>query len=128
MFFFYLSLPTAPRNYRLVTVAEKLGLEHRAHDALGDALVTAQIQIYLSKDLHEENTLIYFPNVSAFTDAVARNKISSSAIGRYCGEILNSDREIAYDEYKEFFKLIEQVAARHDDAALYKYCGLFYEK
>lgn len=116
------------RNYRLVTVAEKLGLEHRAHDALGDALVTAQIQIYLSKDLHEENTLIYFPTISALTDAVARNKISSSAIGRYCGEILSNVEKLSYDEYKDFFKLAEQVAALHDDAALYKYCGMFYEE
>lgn len=116
------------KNYKLVTVAKKLGLEHRAHDAFSDSTVTAQIQIYLSKVIPEENTLVYFSNLSALTEAVAKNQISFSAIGSYCDELFKCVAQINYDEYKEFFKLVEQIAAHHDSAPLYKYCGMFYEK
>ena len=116
------------KNYKLVTVAKKLGLEHRAHDAFSDSTVTAQIQIYLSKVIPEENTLVYFSNLSALTEAIAKNQISFSAIGSYCDELLKDVAQINYDEYKEFFKLVEQIAAHHDSASLYKYCGMFYEK
>lgn len=116
------------KNYKLVTVAKKLGLEHRAHDALSDSTVTAQIQIYLSKVIPDENTNVCFSTISALTEAVAKNQTSSFAIGSYCDELLKGATQINYDEYKEFFKLVEQIAAHHDSASLYKYCGMFYEK
>ena len=46
-------------NLQLVTIAKKLGLNHNSHDALSDALVTAKIQIYLSKYFPAEKTKIY---------------------------------------------------------------------
>ena len=115
-------------NYKLETVARKLGLEHRAHDALSDSTVTAQIQIYLSKVIPDENTLAYFSTLSALTEAVAKEQISSSAIVSYCDGLLKNTAQINYDQYKELFKMIEQVAVHHDNASLYKYCGMFYEK
>lgn len=116
------------RNYKLTTVAEKLGFEHRAHDALSDALVTAQIQLYLSNELPEKDTLIYFPTVSALCESVAKSKLSLADVRRYCYELFDNKKQIKYDEYKELFKLIEQMAACNDSADLYKYCGMFYEE
>lgn len=116
------------RNYKLTTVAEKLGLEHRAHDALSDALVTAQIQLYLSKELPEKDTLIYFSTVSALCESVAKNKLSLADVRRYCYELFDNKGKIKYDEYKELFKLIEQMAACNGSADLYKCCGMFYEE
>lgn len=115
------------RNYKLTTVAEKLGLEHRAHDALSDALVTAQIQLYLSKELPEKDTLIYFSTVSALCESIAKNKLSLADVRRYCYELFDNKEQIQYDEYKDLFKLIEQMAACNDSADLYKCCGMFYE-
>ena len=67
------------KNYQLVTVAKKLKLEHIAHNALSDSVVTAQIQIYLSKTIPDENTVIYFSTISALTEAVAKNQLSPAA-------------------------------------------------
>ena len=50
---------SALKNCKLVTVAKKLGLAHDAHDAASDALVTAQIQIYMSKTFPDEQTTVY---------------------------------------------------------------------
>lgn len=116
------------KNYQLVTVAKELGLEHIAHNALSDSVVTAQIQIYLSKTIPEENTVIYFSTISALTEAIAKNRLSSAVISRYCDELLNNNSKMNYNEYKDLFKLIEQIAANYDNASLYKYCGMFYEK
>lgn len=116
------------KNYQLVTAAKKLNLEHITHNALSDAVVTAQIQIYLSRTISEENMIIYFSTNSALTEAVAQNQLAPSVIGSYCSELQKNNLIIDYDEYKELFKLIEQVAANHDNASLYKHCGLFYEK
>ena len=46
-------------NCKLVTVAKKLELAHDAHDAASDALVTAQIQIYMSETFPDELTTVY---------------------------------------------------------------------
>ncbi len=46
-------------NCKLITVAKKLGLAHDAHDAASDALVTAQIQIYMSETFPDEQTTVY---------------------------------------------------------------------
>ncbi|MBR0288403.1 MAG: SWIM zinc finger family protein [Selenomonadaceae bacterium] len=116
------------KNYQLVTVAKKMKLEHIAHNALSDSVVTAQIQIYLSKTIPDENTVIYFSTISALTEAVAKNQLSPAVIVGYCNELLKINLMIDYDEYKELFKLIEQVAANNDNASLYKCCGMFYEK
>ena len=116
------------KNYQLVTVAKKLKLEHRAHNALSDSIVTAQIQIYLSKTIPEENTIIYFSTNSALTEAIAKNQLPPVVIVSYCDELLKNRSKINYDEYKELFKLIEQIAANRDNTLLYKYCGMFYEK
>lgn len=116
------------KNYQLVTVAKNLKLEHIAHNALSDSIVTAQIQIYLSKTIPDENTVIYFSTISALTEAVAKNQLSPVVIVGYCNELLKNNLMIDYDEYKELFKLIEQVAANNDNASLYKCCGMFYEK
>ena len=52
------------KNCKLVTVAKKLRLAHDAHDAASDALVTAQIQIYMSKTFPDELTTIYVTSAS----------------------------------------------------------------
>ena len=115
-------------NYKLVTIAKKLGLEHRAHDALSDSVVTAQTQIYLSKTISELKTTIYLYTISSLTEAIAKNQISPANIAAYCNELFKDAARIDYDDYKELFKLIEQVATIHDNASLYKYCGMFYER
>ena len=46
-------------NCKLVTVAKKIGLAHDAHNAASDALVAAQVQIYLSEKFPDEETLVY---------------------------------------------------------------------
>lgn len=115
------------KNYRLETVAKKLNLEHRAHDALSDSTVTAQIQIYLSNVISDENTTVYFSTISALTEAIAKNQLSPAVIGRYCDGVLKDTAKINYEKYKGLFKLIEQIAAHNDNASLYKYCGMFYE-
>lgn len=115
-------------NYKLATVAKKLGLFHKAHDALSDALVTAQVQIYLAKKINVDNIMVYFPTLSSLTKAIAENQISDYAIAGYFIELFRDNEQINYEEYKELFKIIEQIAASHDNAVLYKYCGMFYEK
>lgn len=115
-------------NYKLNTVAKRLELTHKAHDALSDALVAAQIQIYISKKFSEENTIIYYPTLLSFVGAIAKNLFSTSALTSYCYELFKNEEITNYEEYKGFFKLLEQVAAQRDSAKLYKYCGMFYEK
>ena len=109
-------------NYQLITIAKKLGLEHIAHDALSDSVVTAQTQIYLSKAIPELKTTIYFYTIAALTEAVSKNQVSPANIAAYCNDLLKNAVQINYDDYKELFKLIEQVAAFNDNASLYKYC------
>lgn len=116
------------KNYQLVTVAKQLELEHSAHDALSDSIVTAQIQLYLSEAIPERNTTFYFYTVSSLIWAIAKNQLSPSDVVRYCEFLLKDTNPINYDEYKDLFKIIEQMAAHYDNAFLYKYCGLFYEK
>ena len=115
-------------NYQLNTVAKRLGLTHKAHDALSDALVAAQIQIYISKKFLEENTTIYYPTLSSFVGAIAKNQFSMSALTNYCYESFKNEEITNYEEYKGFFKLLEQIAAHRENATMYKYCGMFYEK
>ena len=45
-------------DHRLVTVAEVLGFDHDAHDALSDAVVAAQVQLWLKKKFPGELTLM----------------------------------------------------------------------
>ena len=43
----------------LVTVAKKLRIKHVAHDALSDAVVAAKVQLYLTENFPDEQTVIY---------------------------------------------------------------------
>ncbi|MBQ3337721.1 MAG: hypothetical protein IJG80_09995 [Selenomonadaceae bacterium] len=45
-------------NHRLVTVAQELGFAHDAHDALSDAVVAAQVQLWITKNFPQTETLI----------------------------------------------------------------------
>ena len=45
-------------NHRLVTVAQELGFAHDAHDALSDAVVAAQVQLWITKNFPRTKTLI----------------------------------------------------------------------
>ena len=45
-------------NRRLITVANDLGFAHDAHDALSDAVVAAQVQLWITKNFPQTETLI----------------------------------------------------------------------
>lgn len=115
-------------NYKLLTVAQTLGLKHQAHDALSDSVCTAQIQLYLNKNFPEQTTQIYVSSYDVMLDKIARGELSDEKINFYGNSLLNDKEVLDYKEYKKLFMMIEQIAAVHSNAALYKLCGLFYEK
>lgn len=76
-------------NVQLATVAKKLGLTHDAHDAASDALVTAQIQIYLSKRFPTEATTVYLSTVDAVAEALANDEVPPEVFNSYRGSLQN---------------------------------------
>ena len=115
-------------HLQLETVAKKIGLAHNAHDAASDALVTAQIQIYLSKKFPDAETKSYFSTVAAAAAALSENKIPLKIVVAYCNELVTFAKELSFEKYKEIFALLEQEAARRKDVALYELCGKFYKR
>ena len=115
-------------HLQLGTVAKKIGLAHNAHDALSDALVTAQIQIYLSKKFPVEEPTFYFSTVAAAVDSLSQNKIPLKVAVDYCNELVTFAKDLSFEKYKEIFALLEWEAARREDSSLYELCGRFYER
>ena len=114
-------------NIQLGTVAKKFELNHNAHDALSDALATAQIQIYLSKNFPDEMTTTYISTIATLIKKLRRGKIPLEVIADYCRVILNI-ADLDCEEYADFFELLEQIALERGDKILYKFCDEFYEK
>ena len=115
------------KSCSLSNIANVLEFKHKAHDALSDSKITAEIQIYLSKKFPDMEVTLYTAKLSTIVDDINSGAMSTSQTIYYCKDLL--DREnISYDDYKNFFKLIEQVAAQKKIAELYKCCGIFYEK
>lgn len=114
-------------NCMLVSVADALGFQYKAHDALSDSEVTAKIQIYLSKQFPNMDVTLYKVKSTTIIDAINNGEMSTMQIVEYC-KILFDERIINYDDYKNLFKLIEQIATQKNIAELFKCCGLFYEK
>lgn len=115
-------------NHKLITIADKLGLKHNPHDALSDARVTAEIQIYISKNFPEMSTKIYMSSLSAIMERIKTDKMTDEEILSYCNGLLNGEMQIDYEEYKKLFMMLEQVASIRRNAKLFKLCGLFFEK
>ena len=97
----------------LVTVAEKFGLTHNAHDALSDALVTAQIQIYLSKNFPQKNTTIYFSTAAAVAEGFVKGKIPTEVVVDYCKRILADEKSSACETYIKFLRRVTQAESKH---------------
>ena len=114
-------------DHKLVTVAKKLGLAHDAHNAASDALVAAQIQIYISETFPDEETLIYVPTIDAAVDAAIRNKIPSEFVRKDFSELFK-DGIYYYELYEDTFAALEKLAALENNAVFYKFCGRFYEE
>lgn len=124
---FYSEQYLAPTSYSLVNVAKAFELQHKAHDALSDAHVSAEIQILINTDSLAMQANMYFANIATMFDRIANNLLSEDQIAFYCHSLL--DREnLSYGKYKNLFKVVEQIAAQNDSALLYKYCGSFYER
>lgn len=115
-------------NHRLATVAEELGFEHNAHDALSDSVVAAQVQIWLSENFPKEYTAIHFTSLAAFIDSFAREKFPLEILFSFCKYILKDDTQFSDKKRENFFKLLEAEANRRESAALYKFCGKFYDE
>lgn len=115
-------------NYKLLTVARELGINHKPHDALSDATVTAKIELYLTEKFPDMFTQIYISSFEIMLNEIARGKIPIDDIIIYGNNLLNEKEVLDYEEYKKLFITIEQIAAVHSNASLYKLCGLFYEK
>lgn len=125
---------------KLVDVAKYLKIEHKAHDALSDSKVAAEIQIYLNKrfsneiyedfydDISEVPTILYFMNQQSLYNAIALSKISFGEIMNFTKEFIKFEEDLNYEDYKELLNLLEQTAAKNDSGKLYKNCGLMYEK
>lgn len=115
-------------NNRLVTVAEELGFAHDAHDALSDAVVAAQVQLWLSENFPDEETAICFTTLAAFVDGFAREKFPLEILFSFCKYLLKDDNRFSDKKQTEFFNLLAAEATRRENAALYKFCGKFYDK
>ena len=114
-------------SYKLENVARALGIEHNPHEALSDAGAAAEIQIYCSGRFPDESIAIHFAGVAAICDVIAKSRMPLDAVIDYGKGLIRSDRQLNYDDYKTFLKLIEQTAAVKDNAPLYKICGTMYE-
>lgn len=115
------------KSCSLVNVADILGFQHKAHDALSDSEVAAEIQIYLSKKFPNMEITLYTAKLLTIIDEINSGKMSILQIINYCEHLLEA-KNISYDDYKDFFKLVEQIAVQKNIAELYKCCGIFYEK
>lgn len=115
-------------NHRLVTVAEELGFAHDAHDALSDAVVAAQVQLWLSENFPDEDTAISCTSLAEFVNDFAREKFPLEILVSFCKYLLKDGLRFSGKKHAEFFKLLEAEAARRENAALYKFCGKFYDE
>lgn len=115
-------------NYKLITVANELGFKFSAHDALNDATVTAKVQLYLTENFPDELSKVYVSGFNIMIDKIAKGKLNDEEILNYGNSLLNEKEILDYEECKKLFMMIEQIASVHSNAALYKLCGLFYEK
>ena len=114
-------------SYKLVDVAETLDFAHDAHDALSDAVVAAQIQLWITKNFPREGTLISCTSILTLVECFARENISLETVVSFCKHLLKSGDKFSMNKREEFFKLLEAEAARRENAALYKLCGKFYD-
>ena len=94
---------------------------------MSDAFVAAQIQIQMSKQFPEEETLIYVPTLDAAIDAAVQKKVPSGLVKKSCNELFR-DGIYDYDLYEETFVSLEKLAAIENNAVFYKFCGRFYEE
>ena len=108
-------------------MAKSLELQHKAHDALSDAHVSAEIQIFINNDSPAMQTNMYIANTATIFDMITNNLLSENQITYYCQFLLDKEN-LNYEEHKDLFKVIEQIATQNNSALLYKYCGLFYER
>lgn len=115
-------------DYKLVTVAKKLGLSHKAHDALSDARVTAEIEIYISKNFPGMSVKINIASLAAIIERIRKKRMTAEEIISYGNGLLNGEIPIDYEEYKKLFMMLEQVAEIEQNAKIFKLCGLFFEK
>ena len=115
-------------NHQLVTVAKELGFAHDAHDALSDAVVAAQVQLWMSEKFPKDGTLVSFTSIFALIECFEKENISLKDILNFCKFLLKSDARFSDKKREEFFTLLEVQAARCENAALYKFCGKFYDE
>ena len=101
----------------LSAIAEKFGLTHNAHDALSDALVTAQIQIHLSKNFPKENTTIYYSTAAAVAEGFVKDEIPWEIVIDYCKRLYEEDKTLL--DYVRFLRKINQAESKR---------GIFGEK
>ena len=99
------------KGISLVAVAEKLGFTHDAHDALSDALVTAQIQIHLSKNFPQENTFIYYSTSAAVAEGFIKDKIPLENVVNYCKRLLASTELSDRTAYEKFLRQVKRAAS-----------------
>lgn len=123
---YYFDFPRV-KSCSLSNISDVLGFQHKAHDALSDSEVAAEIQIYLSEKNPDMEVILYTAKLSTIIDEINSGKMPILQIIYYCRRLLE-ERNISYDDYKSFFKLVEQVGANKNNAELYKLCGNFYEK
>jgi len=115
-------------NFKLVTVAKDLGFAHDEHEALSDAVVAAQVQFWISENYPKEGTLISFASIFALIECFSRENISLEILVSFCKFILKSGEKFDDKKQEEFFKLLGAQAARCENAALYKFCGKFFDQ
>lgn len=123
---FYSGEYLTPKSYSLVNVAKVFEIQHKAHDALSDSQVAAKIQILINEKFPTMEVNFYSANAPTMFENIASGKFSEYQIIGYCDYLLT--KNICYENYKELFRLIEQIAARKNSAPIYKCCGNFYER
>ncbi len=124
---FYSEQYLTPKSYSLVNVAKAFELQHKAHDALSDAHVSAEIQILINNDSSAMQANVYIANISTILERIMKNNTHENQIAFYCQCLLDKEN-LSYEKYKNLFKVVEQIAGQNNSALLYKYCGSFYER
>ena len=98
------------RGFSLGDVAKNFSLEHKAHDALSDALVTAQIQIRLSKVFPQANTTLYYSTGAAIVTGFCAGKVSTAGVVDYCRRLSASKDPSDRAAYKNFLRQVRRAA------------------
>ncbi|MBR4382315.1 MAG: hypothetical protein IKP64_02030, partial [Selenomonadaceae bacterium] len=79
------------------------------------------------KQFPDEGALIYVPTIDAAIDAAIQNKIPSEFVKKDFSELFR-DGIYDYELYEETFAAPEKLAALENNAAFYKFCGIFYKE